>query len=165
MKRAFGLPVLILGITLMTGAAWAADPTLAKVGGIYLGEKAAAIIQNYFNAVAPYTKVQASPYQDTAPLAAYIVYDAKAQVIRVTLVGSSDDQAGAAIETATNLIMGRPNSISEVSAAKLVRESCGIELGTNDLEFQFYDAVHDKLHQQGGGLFGKGGLFGGGGGQ
>jgi hypothetical protein len=141
------LVMAVLGMALLAGTARAGDPMLSKVGGVYMGEKAAQLLQNYFNAVSPYVKAKASPYENTAPLSAFILFDSKAQVIRVTLVGSSGDQARSTIETARDFLLGSQTKLVQplYSASKLVRDNCGIELNGNNLIFEFYDAVHDNI--------------------
>jgi hypothetical protein len=161
MKRISAVFALMLVLGLTAGMVRAADPALGKVYGTYMGEKVAQILQNYFNAVAPYAKVKGSSYDNTAPMAAFFVFDAKAQVIRVTVVGSSGDQERSTLETAQSVIYGGGSMVpKQYSAVKLIRDNCGIQLTDNDFEWEFYDAVHDTIHKQGGGLFGKGGLFG-----
>jgi hypothetical protein len=157
MKRKLGLAVLVLGFCLMAGNLRAADPILAKVGGVYMGEKVAQLLQNYFNAVAPYAKTQGSAYDNTAPLAAFFVYDSKTQVIRVTVVGSADSQERTTLDTARSVIYGGGSiAPKQYSAVKLIQDNCGIQLTDADFEWEFYDAVHDEIHKQrkGGGLFG-----------
>lgn len=58
------------GLFLFAGNSQSVDPMLAKVGGVYMGEKAAQILRNYFNAAAPYAKTQGGAYDNTAPMAA-----------------------------------------------------------------------------------------------
>lgn len=141
MKKIF--LALVMGLALSVGVVYAKDDALAAPASVTVGERVAAYLQNYFNAMSSIvrarmidqnTKKLFAAKPNTDALRANIFYAQTDGVITVLVVGNltSTEDTKPVLQEAKKIIM---------SAAKTVSSNFGVTLTDNDIVMVYYSGA------------------------